>query len=59
MRDGQRLDARVRVESTEQAPDVVADGVRAEVELGRDLRGGSTVREQVQYLVLVHAAVAR
>src|SRR5690349_19637701 len=57
MRDRERLDPRVRVESAQQPPNVVADGVDAQVELLRDLRRRSTVREQVQDLVLAWSQV--
>jgi hypothetical protein len=52
MRDGERLDPGVRVERAQHPSHVVADGVGAQVELLRDLRGRTSVREQVQDLVL-------
>jgi len=47
----------VRTQGAQHPPDVVADGVDAEVELCGDLRGGVTVREQVQDLVLARREV--
>ena len=57
MRDRERFDPRVRTQGAQHPPDVVADGVDAEVELRGDLRGGVTVREQVQDLVLARREV--
>ena len=50
--DCNRFEACVDVERPQHGVDVVADGLGAELELGRDLFGGAAVLEQAQHLAL-------
>ena len=52
-RDG--FEARVHAQRPQQMPNVIADRLLAEVELGRDLRGRTTVLEQMQDLCLARS----